>query len=117
VDGAKQSADARRYAPTPRTTTGNAGCGWENRSSYYKASPTLDARSPFTKKDQTMGCCRRRSYENCSRGRRDGLLATSLFHSALTTGTYTHYSSNLTSFFKFCTVLCIQDLVAQEFFV
>jgi hypothetical protein len=32
-----------------------------------------------------------------------GLLATSLFKSALTSGTYVRYSSNLTGFFKFCT--------------
>ncbi len=32
-----------------------------------------------------------------------GLLAISLFQLPLTSGTYVHYSSNLTGFFKFCT--------------
>ena len=39
-----------------------------------------------------------------------GLLATSLFQSALTSGTYVHYSSNLTGFFKFCTEHSLEPL-------
>jgi hypothetical protein len=39
-----------------------------------------------------------------------GLLATSLFQSALTSGTYVHYSSNLTGFFKFCSEHALEPL-------
>ena len=34
-------------------------------------------------------------------------IAASLFQFALTSGTYVHYSSNLTSFFKFCNLSLI----------
>ena len=39
-----------------------------------------------------------------------GRLATSLFQSALTTGTYTHYSSSLTGFFNFCAEQSLEPL-------
>jgi len=39
-----------------------------------------------------------------------GQIESSLFHSALTSGTYVHYSSNLTGFFKFCDVFLIDPL-------
>ena len=39
-----------------------------------------------------------------------GRIATSLFQSALTSGTYGHYSSNLAGFFKFCDVSLIYPL-------
>ena len=39
-----------------------------------------------------------------------GLLATTLFSSALTSGTYVHYSSNLTGFFKFCSEHALEHL-------
>ncbi len=39
-----------------------------------------------------------------------GLIATSLFQSALTVGTCGHYSSNLTSFLKFCPLASLDPL-------
>ena len=39
-----------------------------------------------------------------------GRIATSLFPSALTSGTYGHYSSNLTGFFKYCDLFVIEPL-------
>ncbi len=39
-----------------------------------------------------------------------GRIATSLFQTALTSGTYGNYSLNLTGFFKFCNLLLIDLL-------
>ena len=39
-----------------------------------------------------------------------GPFATSLFQSALTSGAYVHYSSNLAGFFKFCTEHTLEPL-------
>jgi hypothetical protein len=39
-----------------------------------------------------------------------GFLATSLFQSTLTSVTNTHYSSNLTGFFKFCSEHSLEPL-------
>jgi len=41
-------------------------------------------------------------------------LATSLFQSPLTTETYTHYSSNLTGFFKFCSEHALEPLATTS---
>ena len=39
-----------------------------------------------------------------------GLLATSMFQAPLTSGTYTHYSSNLADFLNFCTEHTLEPL-------
>ena len=110
-DVTEQLATSRRYAPSPRRRLAvcdaarDAANNAEGRAQRCKLS--LPATYAKIKPWAAAGEIALRHVLGVDEL---GLLATSLFKSALTSGTYVHYSSNLTAFFKFCNVFSLDLL-------